>query len=351
MTISSISTSYLATALLPAINQAQTQLATLQVESASGEYANLGLHLGEQSGQELSLKSHDDLLQTITTSNQLLTMNISTATTAIDAISTTAQSAVTSLITYTTSQNNAASLQTLGEQSLRALVGNVNATSAGQYVFGGINSGVQPLADYSSTPPSATQTAMLQAFQTNFGFSPTSANASSITAASLQSFLTGPFAQQFQGSNWTATWSSASSTNTTAQIAPGQTIDTSTNANAPGFQQLAQGYAMLAAFGGANLSAVAQSQLISTATSLITQGHSALTQTEANLGQAQSEIDQANTTMASQMTILQTQIGNLDNVSPQKVATELSTLTTQIETAYQLTAQIHKLSLAQYLPA
>ena len=50
------------------------------------------------------------------------------------------------------------------------------------------------------------------------------------------------------------------------------------------------------------------------------------------------------------MTILQTQIGNLDNVNAQAVAVQLNTLTTQLQTAYQLTAQLQKLSLAQYLP-
>ena len=54
--------------------------------------------------------------------------------------------------------------------------------------------------------------------------------------------------------------------------------------------------------------------------------------------------------MSSQMTILQTQTGNLDDVDANSVATQLNTLTTQIETAYQVTAPLQKLSLAQYLP-
>ncbi len=100
--------------------------------------------------------------------------------------------------------------------------------------------------------------------------------ASTITAANMQTFLDGPFAQQFTGANWAANWSSASSTNTTSEIAPGQTIETSTNANEPGFQDLAEGYAMLATFGGSNLSASAMQAVVSTAMSLISQGNTAL---------------------------------------------------------------------------
>jgi flagellar hook-associated protein 3 FlgL len=55
--------------------------------------------------------------------------------------------------------------------------------------------------------------------------------------------------------------------------------------------------------------------------------------------------------MSSQMTILQAQIGNLDNVDQYQVATQVNALTTQIQTAYQLTAQLQQLSLAKYLPA
>ena len=64
----------------------------------------------------------------------------------------------------------------------------------------------------------------------------------------------------------------------------------------------------------------------------------------------ESQVTQANAAMSSQMTILQTQVGNLDDVDANSVATQLNTLTTQIETAYQITAKLQELSLAQYLP-
>ena len=107
---------------------------------------------------------------------------------------------------------------------------------------------------------------------------------------------------------------------------------------------------MLSELGGASLSTATQQQLITSATSLINQGIASMTTTEANLGAAQTSVTNASDTMSSQLTILQTQIGNLDNVNANSVATQLNTLQTQLETAYQLTAQLQKLSLAQYLP-
>ena len=57
----------------------------------------------------------------------------------------------------------------------------------------------------------------------------------------------------------------------------------------------------------------------------------------------------ANTNMSAQMTILQTQIGNLDSVNLYQTSTLVSSLTTQIQTAYSLTAALQKLSLVNYL--
>jgi len=351
MTTALVSTNYLATALLPSVAQTQSTLANLEVEASTGQYANIGLQLGDQSGYELSLKNENDLLQTLTSSNGIVTTNLTTSQDALDSIRSSAQSAAQSLTSWTSTEVNAGStLQGVGASALQSLIATTNATSNGQYVFGGINSSVAPMADYFSSTTSAAKTAIDTAFQTTFGCLPTDAAASTITAAQMQSFLSGSFAAQFSGVNWASNWSSASSTNPTAQIAPGETIDAATNANQPGFQQLAQGYAMLAEFGGSQLSSAAQQAVASTATSLITQGVNSITATEAQVGASLSQVTDANNSMSSQMTILQTQIGNLDNVNSAAVAAQINTLSTQLQTAYELTAQLQKLSLAQYLP-
>jgi flagellar hook-associated protein 3 FlgL len=351
MTAAFVSTSYLGTALLPSIGQAQTALANLEVEESTGQYADLGLQLGDQSGYELSLKNQTELLQTLTSGNNLVTTNLTTSQDALNSLLTDAQNAVQGLTAWSSAGTTSdATLQNLGVNALQSLIATTNTTSNGQYVFGGVNSGVAPMADYFSSTPSAAKTAIDAAFQTAFGCLPTDAAASTITAPQMQTFLSGPFAAQFSGANWTSNWSSASSVDASDQIAPGETIDTSTNANQPGFQQLAEGYAMLAEFGGSQLSSAAQQAVAAAATPLITQGLNSMTATEAGVGASLQRVTEANSSMSSQMTILQTQIGNLDNVNAQAAAVQLNTLSTQLQTAYELTAQLQRLSLAQYLP-
>ena len=59
-----VSSQFLANSLALPVMQAQSSLATAMTEESTGQYANLGLELGEQSGYELSLKEQVGLLQT-----------------------------------------------------------------------------------------------------------------------------------------------------------------------------------------------------------------------------------------------------------------------------------------------
>ena len=98
--------------------------------------------------------------------------DLSTAQNALSAIQSSAQTTLNDLATWTPSANSGASLQNMGQSALQSLIASTNATSGDQYVFGGINSAVAPMADYYSTPTSAAKTAIDQAFQTTFGVLP-----------------------------------------------------------------------------------------------------------------------------------------------------------------------------------
>ena len=345
-----VSTHYLANSLVGPVMQAQSSLTSAMTEESTGQYADLGLQLGDQSGRELSLKEQVRLLQTLTSGNSLVSSNLSTAQSALSAIQSSAQTTLNNLAAWTPSANSGASLQNMGQSALQSLVASANATSGDQYVFGGVNSAVAPMADYYSTPPSAAKTAIDQAFQTAFGVLPSDPAAANISASAMQSFLSGPFAALFQGAAWSADWSSAASVNTSAEIAPGQTVTTSTNANQPGFHDLAQAYAMLGEFGGSALSGSAQQAVATAASSLVSQGVNSMINVQGELGSTQSAVNQANSSMSSQLTILQNQIGDLDNVNTTATAAQISSLTNQIQMAYELTSRLQQLNLAQYLP-
>src|SRR6185437_11374315 len=335
-----VSTNYLANSLVGPVMQAQSQLTSAMTEMSNGQYANLGLQLGGQSGYELSLKEQVGQLQTLTSGNSLVSTSLSTAQSALQAIQSSAQTTLNDLATWTQGANSGASLQNMGQSALQSLIASTNATSGDQYVFGGINSAVAPMADYYSSPASAVKTAIDDAFQTAFGVLPSDPAAADISASAIQSFLSGPFAALFEGASWSADWSSAASTNASAEIAPGESVTTSTNANQPGFQQLAQAYAMLSEFGGSKLSSDAQQAVATAASSLVSQGVDSMINAQAELGSTQSAVASANNSVSSQLTILQGQIGDLDNVNTTATAAQIASLTNQVQMAYELTSRL-----------
>jgi flagellar hook-associated protein 3 FlgL len=172
MSANFVSSQALATSLVLPVMQAQSSLTTAMTEESTGQYADLGLQLGEQSGYELSLKEEVGQLQTLTSNNSIVSTSLSTAQSALSAISSSAQTTLNDLAAWTPSANSGASLQNMGQSALQSLIASANATSGDQYVFGGINSAVAPMADYYSTPASAAKTAIDQAFETTFGVLP-----------------------------------------------------------------------------------------------------------------------------------------------------------------------------------
>jgi flagellar hook-associated protein 3 FlgL len=347
-----ISTQYLYSSLRLSVSRMQGDLATAQNEATTGQYADVGLHLGVQAGQEISLQNENGLLQTYTTTNSAVATSLNTTKSALDTLRTNAQSALNNLTEWSGQTDSGSQLKDLGASGLQSLIATANTSVNGQYVFGGINSGAPPLKDYFAAP-NAAQTAIQSAFSSYLSGLAPPATPATVTAAQLQTFIASPaFTGQFQEPAWsaaTSNWSSASSTDITSNISPTETIASSTNANQTGFSQLAQAYTMLNEFTGTAINPAALQVVANQASSLIGQALNSLTTTEATIGSAQQRVTDANTHMSAQMNILQTQINSLDGADPYQTSLQVSSLTTQIQTAYSLTAQLQQLSLVKYL--
>src|ERR1700757_3206951 len=128
-----VSSNYLTTTLLPSITQAEATLASDGVEMSTGEYANLGLQLGDQSGYELSLKEQVSQLQTLTTGNSVVSTSLSTAQNALSAIQKNAQTTLDNLAGSTQGANSGVLLQNMGQSGLQSLISGTNTTSGDQY--------------------------------------------------------------------------------------------------------------------------------------------------------------------------------------------------------------------------
>lgn len=343
-----ISSQSLSSAMRQSVLQMQAELAANETALSTGKYADIGQTLGAQTGEDISLQNESSYLQTITNTNQAVSTRLSTTQTILGNLQSNAQDLLNSLLENNGSASNASAIQATGQSDLQNLISGLNTTLTGNYIFGGTNTGTKPITDYYGTS-ALNKLAVDNAFQTAFGMSQTSSGVSTITGADMQSFLDNQFAPLFQGTNWTANWSSASNQTLIDQISSSQTVSTSVSANDTAFQQLAQAYTMIADLGTQNLNSSAYQAVSATARTLLTSAVSNLIDVQANVGLIQQNVSNATNQMSLQMNILSTQVGNLENANAYEVSIQITNLQTQIETSYALTAQLQQLSLVKYL--
>jgi flagellar hook-associated protein 3 FlgL len=343
-----ISTHSITSSLRQSVLQLQSELASNEVEMATGHYADTGVALGAKTAEAVSLQNEQDLLQSITSSNQIVVMRLNTTQDILANLQSSAQSLLNSLVQGNGSTTNANTIQAAGESNLKALIASLNTSVNGDYIFGGTNTAIQPVTDYYASG-SANKSAVDAAFLAAFGAPQDSPAVSAISGGSMQDFLNTQFAALFQGTSWHANWSSASDQTLISHISGDQTASTSVSANNPAFHELAQAYTMIADLGTQNLNSSAYGAVVSTARGLLTSAISNLTNVQANVGITQSAISSATNQISMQMNILSTQAGNLENVNTYEIATRVTNLQTQIETAYSLTSQLQHLSLVAYL--
>lgn len=346
-----ISTQSLTSPLRQSVMQTQSQLAQVQSEVSSGNYADIGLTLGGTTGTSLSLKSEIDNLTTLTNTNAFATTRLSATATALTSLVSSAQTVSTALVAAPTAGGSTSSVQQTATSALQQFIATMNTSVANQYVFSGDKTDTSPIADYFSSTTSSSKAAVDSAFQTTFGTSQTSAGASTITGAQMSSFLDTQFNALFSSSSWQSSWSSASSTDLQTNIAPGQSATTSVDANQGPFRQLAAALTMVTEFTGSNFSDDARNAVISKATGLVNSAISGLTSLEAGVGTTQQAISSANDSMSAQMTTLKSHVSDLESVDTYSLSTQLSQLQTQLETSYALTNRLQQLSLTNYLSA
>jgi flagellar hook-associated protein 3 FlgL len=349
MQTSFISTLAMTSSMRQSILGMQTDLAKAQKEQASGRLADVGLSLGSETGQTFSLRAEQSRLQTITDTNTVVSTRLGTTVQALTGIQQTAQTFLNDLTSDQTGQTSAAVIQQSATNGLQSLIAGLNTSLGGQYTFAGVNTDVKPITDYFANPPSANKQAVDNAFLTTFGFAQSSPQVATIAPAAMQSFIDNQLTPLFQGANWSSDWSSASSQVIRSRISPTELVDTSVSANESGMQKLAMAYTMVSDLGIQNMNSSTQQVVLQAATSTGGVAVQDLTNIQANVGLTQQRISTANDQMTVQMNILTAQDGSLENVDPYLTATRVNNLTTQIETAYQLTAQMQQLSLAKYL--
>jgi flagellar hook-associated protein 3 FlgL len=345
-----ITSTYTMTASLRrSLSLLQSNLARSQKELSSGRHADLALSLGSRTSRSFTLVATKSAVDTTVNSNAITAMRLDATQTTLEGLLVEAQDMRKTLISAQPNDGDAASLVSKAGNALASLIAKGNSADASGYLFGGINSDQVPINDYFAATPSPAKTALDSAFSAAFGFPQSSGPVSGITAAQMQSFLTGSFDQLFSAANWKANWSTASDKVQRSQINLSVAIDTSVSANDPALQQLAKAYAMLGDLGADRLSKSAYDVVLKTATDTLNAGIDALMKTQSRVGVMQNAVKSASDMMKLQQDTITQQLTDLEGVDSVEAGSRVQGLMTQIETAYTLTTRISQLTLTKYL--
>ena len=344
-----ISTVALSQETRQSIARLQARLVEAQVEMQTGRHADVGLTLGAKTGISVALRQDRTQLQTIRDSNGLVATRLTASQEGLQNISDQAQALLAAVVRAKSTSLSDTTVIAEARAGLNSLNESLNASLDGQYLFAGINSDVRPVDTYFDDVAPASRQAVAAAFQAKFGFDQTSPNVSTISPSAMQDFLDNEFAALFADPTWSTTWSYASDGNVRSRISRSEIADVSTNANQQAFRDLTAALVMMSDLGYEGMTEETRGIVVDKATALVNGAIGAISGIQSSLGVTQERLSKSSDVLDIQINLITGSIDDLEAVDPNEVATRLSTLTTQMESAYAVTKQIYDLSIIDYL--
>lgn len=342
-----VSTPAFVGALRTSIRETEAALFRAQKELASGRHADVGLALGSRTGVTVSLREQSAGLTAIIETNKIVRAKLQTSQLSLQTVSDGASAFLSDLVAARDSLSGPDIVQEQARRALDAMTGALNQSYGGDFVFGGINIAEQPLLPYDD--PSSPRAAVDAAFLAEFGFAQDDPAAAGITGVQMAAFLDGAFAALFDDAGWRADWSNASPDPLVSRISTSETQRSSASADEAPVRHLAQVYTMIGELGATLVSRDAFTEMVDRAITLTSNAIAGIGTIQSRLGTVENRVDQADTRLGLQIDIVERRIAGLEGVDAYEAALEVNLLTTQVETAFALTARIQRLGLLQYL--
>ena len=347
MSANYISTLMLSSSLRYSITNNQSALSKASKEATTGRFADPGLQLGTATGRDVGLRAEMSFMDQIVDTNELVSGRLDVSQNRINQLGTTAQEFLKSLIAARDADGGQQILLPSAAANLQDLIGALNVSYNGSFLFAGLDTQNAPIANY--TAGSTNKNAVDADFLAAFGFPQSSANVSTITPVQMQNFLNTSFDAEFASPAWNTNWSSATDATLTSRISTTEVVDTSVSANQPGFRKLAEAYTMLTDLGNAGLSQATFQTVVDKAISLVSGAIYDLAVLGGSVGAIQQRVSSATDKLKIQHDILNQQVVGMEEVDPSEASVRVNALQNQIDTALALTARLQKISLINYL--
>lgn len=336
------------------IRQAQNELLKSQQEVSTGFYADIGAELGSKTSTVVDLNRESLRLNSMISNNSIATQRLSASQEALKQIATAAEEMNNALITISGSSNSDTINTTIMtvSNSLSTMTSMANQSANGEFLFAGINTDVQPIAEYTDT--SAAKGAFDAAFFGYFGFPPTDTAGTATIAPdggfpSMEDFITSTLEPMFTGPDWNTDWSSATDQQMTSRITQSETVQTSASANEDGFRYFALAAIVTKELMTIGAPANAVTAAINKAIDYTGRAITGINSTRSELGLSQNRIEKADASLKVQVDIIETSLSSKIEVDAYEASTRVNSLLAMVEASYTLTSKIQALSLVNYL--
>jgi flagellar hook-associated protein 3 FlgL len=351
MSANYISTLMLSSSLRSSITNNQSALSKASKEATTGRFADVGLELGTGTGRDVALRAELSFADQLVDTNELVAGRLDVTQNRVTQLGTTASDFLKNLIAARDADSGARIILPSASANLQDLIGALNVSYNGSYLFGGTNTQAQPITDYvaGSASKAKLDADFLSAPPAGFGFSQTDPGVSTITPTQMQNFLDTTFDAEFTDPAWNTNWSSATDQTLSSRISTTEVVDSSVSANESGFRKLAEAYTMLTDLGNMNLSKDTFQVVVDKAISLVSGAINDLAVLGGSVGSIQQRVSGATDKLNIQKDILNDQVVKMEAVDPAEASVRVNTLQTQIQTALALTSQLQKISLINYL--
>lgn len=372
---------------------AQAEIARLGKEIVDARHADVGLVLGAKTGHAAILYQELGRVETFTTSNSLTASRLDVTQAALTEVREGAEKILATLVGLPTNELGAGTVHGEAMRALKALTDNLNSAYAGQQLFSGIKTDTAPM-DFAggSAQVQGAFTAFQAQYQTLYWDAlskPGTPTVNEIVPEAMDIFFNRrdpdeleqelrtaaglhgadpntpeidalkALAQDVQTSNtdfgttleasWGTVWSSASDSNLSSRISATETIDSSVSANAPVFRQLTKAYAALGALPSSGMNEGAFKEAIDYAIAQLGEAVNGLTLMQADIGSTQARVSVVTEEFATQKSLLQRNLVDLEGVDPVEAKVSLDAVELQLSLSYALTARLQKLNLLNYI--
>ncbi len=329
--------------------QVRRDLETANLELASGRHADMGLALGGRASVLVEARAQRTLLEGLKDDAGIVASRLSAVQLSLANMVDGAHAMLGTLMPLRTGQMDPAVAAGQARGHFAAMIAAVNATSHGSFVFGGINVGEAPLADFFAEPPPAARQAVADAFVARFGFPPGDPAAAGISAADMADFLDNVLAPLFASPQWESLWSAATDETMKSLVSLNDVVSATASANDPAIRKLAMGYVMVAGLGLESLGRAARDVVAERAVRTFGEAIAGLNEMRGIVGVQEKRVADARERLDVQMAWLDQQITGMEQVDLHAVAMRINALQTMLEASYAVSGRLQNLTLLNYM--